>query len=494
MGQHRLLLIAADRLSAYCWHSGRLVCEAEFAAEPQGFQSFVAYLGQHRRNTFRLLSLFAEEGYQREDIPCVKGRDRHALLARKLHQHYYGARLALALSLGRETTGRRDEKLLLTALNSPEQLEPWLDLMTKAEARISALYTLPLLAGALAANTAKAAPLFLLLTLSVGGIHQTLFENARLRFSRLTPVATDNLEKIATACATESARIYQYLVSQRVMTHGDALATLVLVHPGQIAQFRSHCKDTEEIRFIFADLLAESKKHGLKTLPSDSRSDALFLHLMVRKPPHAQFADAALRRFHLLERARLALRSTGMAIFLAALLIAGKESHDYAALREEALQMRLQIEDQRKRYETALRSMPPLPTGIARLRALVGRYDQLEQYPVSPEPMFRRISRALENAPDISIDRIDWQSVQGAGATVVADLHARLPLALVRNQRAQLAAIDSFRTELARDPTVSVQRTRMPFEIESGKLWKSDDAEDSGSDTPRFSLRIAEQR
>ena len=138
--------------------------------------------------------------------------------------------------------------------------------------------------------------------------------------------------------------------------------------------------------------------------------------------------------------------------------------------------------------------MPPLPTGIARLRALVGRYDQLEQYPVSPEPMFQRISRALENAPDISIDRIDWQSAQGAGATVVADLHARLPLALVRNQRAQLAAIDSFRTELSRDPTVSVQRTRMPFEIESGKLLKSDDAEDSGSDTPRFSLRIAEQR
>ncbi len=367
MGQYRLLLIAADRLSAYSWRSGHLECEAEFAAEPQGFQSFAADFGQHRRSTFRLLALFAEEGYQREDIPFVRGRDRRALLARKLHQYYYGARLTLALSLGRETIGRRDEKLLLTALNCTEQLEPWLDLMTEAEARISCLYTLPLLATVLAANSARAAPLFLLLTLSAGGIHQTLFENARLRFSRLTPVATNNLEKIAAACATVSVRIYQYLVSQRVMANDDVLTTMVLIHPGRITQFRSHCKDTEEIHFIFADLIAEARQRGLKTLPGDSRSDYLFLHLMASKPPNAQFADAALRRFHTLDRTRLALRSTGMAIFLAGLLIAGKESHDYAVLREEALQMRFQIEGERQRYETALMRLPLLPTCLARL-------------------------------------------------------------------------------------------------------------------------------
>lgn len=498
MAQHRLFLIAADRLTAYRWRAGRLECEAGFCPDPPGLQAFAAYLGQHRRSTFRLLALLAEEGFQREDIPCVRGRDRHALLARKLDQHYYGARLTLALSLGRETTGRRDEKLLLTALNRPRQLEPWLGPMSEVEARIAGLYTLPLLAGALAANTAKAVPLFLLLTLSAGGIHQILFENARLRFSRLTPMATDSLEDGSAACAAESAKIYQYLVAQRVIAHGTALTTVVLVHPGQLAQFRNRCTDSDEIRFVFADLLAESKRQGLKSLPRDSRSDALFLHMMVRKPPRAQFANAALRRFHNLYRIRLALRTTGVAVLLAGMLIAGKESHDDTALREEALQIRLQTEGERQRYEAALRSFPTLPTGIARLRALVGRYEQLEQHPVTLEPMFQRISRALELAPRVTIDRIDWQSKHnpeaGKTAIVVADIQARLPLALVRDQRAQQDAIDGFRGELARDPTVAVYRLRMPFEIESGKSLKSGSAEDSRVDAPRFSLRIVEQR
>ena len=498
MTQQRLVLIVSDRLTAYHWHSGWLECEAGFCPDPPGLRSFAEYLGQHRGSIFRILVLLAEEGFHREDVPYVRGSDRQALLERKLNQHFYGARLMLALSLGRETAGRRDERILLTALNRPLQLDPWLALMSDAEARIAGLYTLPLLAGTLAENTSRAAPLFLLLTLSTGGIHQIVFENARLRFSRLTPLLTDNPEEWADACAAESGRIYQYLVAQRVITHGTALTTVVLAHPGQIGEFRSRCKDSGEIHFVFADLLAESERQGLRNQLRDSRSDALFLHLMVRKPPQGQFADAALRRCHGLSRIRLALRHTGIAVLLGGMLIAGKEGHEYYALREEARQTDLQTELERREYQAALRDFPAPPMAIARLRALVRRYGQLEQRSATLEPMFQRISRALDLSPRVTIDRIEWRghdSPEAAKAGAVsADIHARLPLALLRDRKEQLQAIDRFSNELASDPGVAVLRLRMPFDVDSGKSLKSGDIEASGFDAPEFALRIVERR
>ena len=135
---------------------------------------------------------------------------------------------------------------------------------------------------------------------------------------------------------------------------------------------------------------------------------------------------------------------------------------------------------------------------IARLRALVRRYGQLEQRSATLEPMFQRISRALDLSPRVTIDRIEWRghdSPEAAKAGAVsADIHARLPLALLRDRKEQLQAIDRFSNELASDPGVAVLRLRMPFDVDSGKSLKSGDIEASGFDAPEFALRIVERR
>ena len=69
---------------------------------PTGHAAFAAYLRRHRSSVFHLLADFAEEGFQYEVIPFVRGGDRTALVHRKLNQFFYGSTLATALSLGRE--------------------------------------------------------------------------------------------------------------------------------------------------------------------------------------------------------------------------------------------------------------------------------------------------------------------------------------------------------------------------------------------------------
>jgi hypothetical protein len=71
----------------------------------------------------------------------------------------------------------------------------------------------------------------------------------------------------------------------------------------------------------------------------------------------------------------------------------------------------------------------------------------------------------------------------------VIELNARLPLAMVSDQRAQIELIESFATRL-RNPRTDVRILSRPFDIESDKPLRS--ASDKGGaqlgDAPKFSL------
>ena len=493
MNSQRLLLLAGDRLSAHRWRAGQVSVEAGFACDSEGLQAFSHYLEQHRRSTFRLLALQAEDSFQRESLPRVRGRDRDALLARKLSQYFHAAPLSLALPLGRERDGRRYQQFLLAAVTGGQPLEPWLQLLGAADIRLAGLYTPSLLAGSIAAG---AMPIYQLLTLSCGGLHQIVFANGQPRLSRLTRLGSDGPQMVA----TESVKITRYLIAQRVIEPDTALTTAVLVHPQQLAAFRRCCRDSGEVRFVFIDLLAEARRSGLKTLPADSFSETLFLHLMMRKPARAQFASAALRRNYRIARLRLALTGAGAAILAGSALFSAAHMLEYRRLNEGSEQLRRLTASDGRQYRTALRRLPPMPVGLGKLRAAVRRYDRLDQQTATLEPMYQRISRALDAVPGVDIERIDWTDDgpgDGKPSRPVAELMARLPVELASDPRAQLDAIGRFSAELRRDRFVAVQGLALPFETGSGHSLKGGEADSNPElrhDAPQFSLRIVSLR
>lgn len=502
MTPQRLLLLATDRLSAHRWRAGRIEVEAEFAGDAAGLEGFARYLRQHRDSTFHLLAVQAEDSFQLEALPRARGADRNAMLARKLGQHGHGAALSVALSLGCEKAGRRYERFLLAAVVGGQQLEPWLLLLAAAKIRLAGLYTLPWLAGSIGTEAAGAAPLFQLLTLTGAGLHQIVFENGQPRLSRLTRLTTGSPQEAATAVAAESAKIYQYLLAQRIIDPGAALTTVVLLHPRQLADYRGRCADSDEIRYVFTDLCAAAKGQGLKTLPQDSCSEKLFLHLMIRKPPRAQYAPAALRRCYQMWRLGLVATGAGAAILIGSVLVAGAQTLEYLRLSEHIGALRVRTENDRQRFEASRRRLPPLPVDIVRLRATVDRYDRLARQATTLEPMLQRISRALDAVPGVSVERIDWRAndtaAEGGPGSVVAELVARLPAELASDPRAQLDAIGRFGAALRLDRAVAVSSLALPMEIGSSHSLRGGSEPDGGTglspDAPQFSLRIVAMR
>lgn len=513
MPQRRLLLLEANRLSAWQWQGGHLRNEQSFSADIAGNEAFAEYLRTHGNAVFTILADVAEEGFQIEDVPFVSGRDRSALTKRRLGQYFYGTPFALAISLGREKTGRRDEKILFAALTQPRHLEPWLAAMRSADAQLAGIYSAPQALASLFAGGHKLPGPRLVLSITQSGVRQTFFNNGQLYFSRLTTLATGTLEEAAVTCAVEAQKIYQYLSGQRLIQRNSTLEVTILAHPGQSNSIRSHCRASAELNFNYIDLLAEARKSKLKTLPQDSHCELLLLHQLVRHPPARQFAPAVEQRYYHLWQLKSGLAAAAIVIFSACMLYAGKQYFSARTLQESTQLLTEKTQGDERKYQAALKTLPPLPISTDDMRTLVMRFEDLVERSPLLETTYIPLSHALDATPGIEIQRISWQlspklptaADQVSGVMkqppfnitgsyyAIAEVNAQLPIAVANNHRAILQTINQFIDELGKEKTLGVQILQLPFDVESGKTIKSSDDSAAGQvEAPKFSFRLVQ--
>lgn len=509
MPQRRVLFFDNSRLTAYRVHSGSVLREASFAGDAAGVAAFGGYLAQHRRSLFSLLVDVADESYQTEDIPYSTGKDRQAIVRRKLAQHFYGTPYALALSQGRLKTGRRDERLLLMALTQPLHFAPWLAELRKNQSILTGIYALSqTLAGLL---PAKPAGRLLLLTLTHAGLRQSFFDSGQLRFSRLTPLIHDSAEAIALAAAGEAVKMHQYLASQRLIERDQPLVTQVLAHPAEASAIRAHCLDNANLRFAIVDLPAEARRVGLRSVLDNSQADMLFCHLLMKTPPGEQFAQPEELQYFRLWQTRFGLRAAAAIILAGGLLFAANRGLDILQLQDAIEQARQQTHLNQEQYAAKMASLPRIPINIDDLRALIGRYDQVGLRAPGPAPLLAQISRSLDAFPPIAIDRIEWSIVEqitpaaGAAGTAAAPVSvpphlisgpyaqatviARLPVTMVGDSRGQLSLVADFAKHLGMAPDTLVAILQPPVDTQSGKTLKSGE-EKSTPEAPKFIFRV----
>lgn len=503
MAAKRILVLDGPLLTAHYWRAGHIKVESEFSPEPAGLEALAAYLRKHRASIFYLLADIAEEGFQLEDLPYVQGGDRNALLQRRLGQYYYNTPLSAAISLGRAPTGRRDEKILFAALTRTEAFTPWLDTLREAEANLAGVYSVPLVLAECGSKLLGEGGPVLLVSLSRGGVRQTFFDQGKLHFSRLSPLATKSLEEVARTSANDSAKIFQYLLAQRQIPRGVPLRTMVMAHAGQIPTLEEFCRSSSELQFEFIDIATAARQQGLKDVPVGSNADNLFIHCLVARTPARQFAPAGDTRIHKLWKVRFALTRTAWLVMAGCLLFAGKTGLNLYELHDSIEAARSATVTDTRRYNAILDSLPKAGISPDNLRALIGRFDALLKRSPAIEPLLIDLSRALNDNPRIELASLSWKiadslatgekvAAPAAGVWSVIEINARLPLGMVSDQRAQIELIESFAARL-RNARTDVRILNRPFDVESDKPLKS--ASDKGevqlADAPKFTLRIA---
>ncbi len=506
MRPRRLLYLSAHQMTAHLWRAGELVPEGQFPATEIGHDQFSGYLAEHLDSVFSILANVAEEGFHVETIPFLQGRDRQAVIARKLEQQFFNASLTASQSLGYTKDKRKDERLLLAALTNNEFFAPWLNVFSESGVALSGIYSLPLMTPTLLEKIGLADEHSLLLSVQDQSIRQGYFCKGELHFSRLTPLHNSSIVGIAQAFSSESRKLQQYLTSQRLIGRNQVLNAHILAHPGAHKAILSSCTDTPTLHYNLLDIDECAKKTRLAAPPADSHCESLFLNLLATAPPRIQFANDDLRHGYHLGLVRSGVLGFGAAVLSGCLLFSGKLLFDTYTTRQESAALRTEANLSGQRYDEIAKAFPSIPTDYPTLRRIIDRYVELSRSNPIPSELYIEISKGLQTVPAIELESIHWQHENlETGPPPLAGRPQATPRAsdkdsaVVRgilrldgksNPRQVLDAFKRLVDALEANPKLRVEILKRPFDIESGKSLKGGDILLKTNQPRSFSLRI----
>lgn len=518
MLRNHLLYLTSEQLCVYHWRLGTLTAGPCFAPDEDGIDAFMDYIDAAPVGPCWLLTDLIEEDYHRLTLPHVSGKAGRQMLQRRLTQQYRETPYRHVSIQGRETEGRRDDIALLSGLTNPSIVQPWIAALEALKAPLAGLYTTTLISDALRRKLGLRQEHLLLVTEQSGGLRQTYFRDGQLKFSRLT-LAIDR-DGVPVNVAVETGKTLQFLTSVHLIERGDVLHTAIVTPAEQIARLSALCRNGPETAYHFIPMETAAAKVGLPGTPR--LADTVLLKLLGAELPRSHYTLGEARRYYQLWWARVAMYGASAAILTCTLMWAAVSLWRAGEADNAALRMRAETARYDSQYQRVMSDMPPAVAKTSNMKAAVAIEHMLAEQGPAPLPMVRMLSTALDQAPLINLNRIDWrvnlpaaappapgampaQADNGAVAPVPSQLLG-LPTAPPQvlhleaeiggpqdDYRAALAAMRQFAQRLAALPHMTVEIESQPLDTRpnvklSGKAGMG--AGNAVSETPKFALNL----
>jgi hypothetical protein len=410
MGRH-ILYLTNESLVSLAASGGRIAARKVFPVSDAGLAEFEEHARHMKGAPTHLITDLAEEDFRVDTIPHLGARDREAVLARKLSQIFRNTTYRHAIAQGREAEGRRDDRVVYTAITNGELVRPWIEVLERLEVPIEGIHSSAVFSGRLLADLKLAFPHALLVTFTPGdALRQTYFRNREIKFSRLTPVDLEEGETLGSMLASEVGRTWQYLDSLRYFQSADHLEVCVLVHPKDRPAVEPALRDYDQVHYRLLDTEQVSAKLGLKPPPLSSSAEEVLAHLFLKRPGENHFAPPELRKFAVLRSARVGIGSAAAAVLAGGLAYGGWNLSLALKGHELDLQTTRKIQAAQREYDEVMRSMPAFGTGGQTMRDAVAFYSgNLRDYP-SVETFLQPLSVVLERYPSVRLTQVAWEA------------------------------------------------------------------------------------
>ena len=515
MAARRILYFTAEDHYLYRSAGDALELEARFSGDDMGVTAFREHLRAHRGALFSVLADLAGEDFHEEQIPYMRGSDREAVVQRRLAQRYRDTRLATALSLGQVVSAeRRNERLLLASFTNTQQLAPWLDALEEAGTRLSGVYSVPLLAPALAVKLGVRGGRALIVTANRAWLRQCYVDQGKLRFARLERTVEMVPQALALFVRSETQRLAQYLVTLRALPReGAPVQVLVIAPSGQRAVFEQALVSDARLVFRTVEYPQALQAIKLRQTPEGAQSEALFLHLAARNPPSEQFASREDRRRYSVWQLQRGIMAAGALGFAACAFVGGSRWLEVMQAKEQAVIQRSQASAAAQRYERITSTFPVTQTSTENMKVAVVEFRRIAERSASPEAAFVHLSRVLEQFPQMEVDAVivrigragDARDARpaasgSAGATakpaapgeaaMFVEVSGRVNATQRTDYRAITAQVQRFAAALAVSGYEPV-RTQLPFDVTSeGTLTGDIGGSDTGG-APSFTVVLS---
>ncbi len=403
------IYLTNSRLVSMVTRGKRIASRREFDATAPAAAQFEPYLANLRREPVHLLTDLAEEDFRLDAIPHVGARDREAILARKLAQMFRNTPFRYAVVQGREPEGRRDDRVLYTAITNPEVLRPWLEAIERLRVPLGGIYSAAVFSSSLLPALNLLFPHTLLVTFTPGGaMRQTYFREQEIKFSRLTPIDPEEGQSLGTLISEETTRTWQYLDSLRHFAENDRLEVCVLLHASDRVLVQPSLRDFAQIQHHILDMDEVGARLGIRPPPAGSTAEEVFVHLFLARPGRNHFASAEMRRFDTLRRARFALRQAAALAFAGCL--AGAVWNVDRALETSDHDVRVEsdLSKANQEYDAVTRAMPSFGVGGSTMRDSVAFYNAAIRGFPRVTDFAATLSHVLDRHPEIRLGQLAW--------------------------------------------------------------------------------------
>lgn len=516
--------MSSSRLVA--WHpiAGGFEQAWEFPTGEEGLATFSEYLAAEGRDPVLVLVDIVEEEFREDTVPHVFGADRRSMLRTKLTRMFRDATYSTATFQGRMTDGRRDDRMLMTALIRPDLLSPWMTRIAEHKIPMAGVYSVPIVSQSLVKLLPIESAHALVVTLqAAGGVRQTFFHNGHLKLSRLAVMPTIDRRAQPAFVLGEVEKIRRYLNSLRMLPQDNPLDVYLIADRALLDTVRRRAPDSITTRHHLLELGSVAAKARLRGEYPGSFSDLLFVHLLARRPPAQQYAPASQTKYFTLHRARNGIRAAALLVLVAGLGWAGLKAFEGVRAARDAAWARQQTAFYEERYRIAREGLPEAPADPHDIKAAVETAGILAEVKVDPLPMMVALSEGLTGFPRLKLDRLEWgasadpddeigraalsrpapraatPAPRGRRVVTAEAPEVLYQIALVRGQvapfdgdyRAALEMVSRFAEALRAVPRVhDVQVVSLPLDIGSDNRLAGDASVDSRVGAAPFELRV----
>ncbi len=416
-----MLLVSGDRAILYLFDGPRLAQAYIFSADDTGYALFDRCLKELNHAPLCVLVDVVEEEYRQDTIPHVGIADRRAVLARKYARLFRGTPYHHALAQGREGEGRKDDRVLLTAITRPEVVSAWLTPLIAHKVPVAGIYSLPVLSERLLKRIGATGPNVLLISLQkASGLRQTFFRDGQLKISRLAHMPRLGSVPFADHLFGEVEKLRRYLNSLALISRDSPLSIYILSHGQLLTELEQHCHDSDNEKFVLLDVDQVATRVGLDEGSGTHYSDVMFAHLLASEVPLNHYARPEETQYYTLHRLRLALATASLLMVLGSGGWSGINFIEGVNFKQQALDATQKSRFYGQRYELARAKLPPTPVEPEQIKTAVDAVASLRQYKPDPAILLGLLGGVLERTPVVTLDELAWAAAADPDAEVVA--------------------------------------------------------------------------
>lgn len=379
---------------------------------PNGTDAIAAFsllLQAHPQHRVIVLADLIDESFRHDTVVHVTGADRAAVIRRRLDFAFRNTPYRQGKIIGRLEEGRRDDRLMMSAINKPGSVEPWVEVLTSQERAVQSLTSIAfLLQHYVALEKLHNEPYLLISNLEANhNLRQSFFHKGQLLFSRLTTIARHSGTTLGSDIYLETLQARQYLERVQFIPFEARL---------RIQLFSGFDEDTLQLAAKSSDSnhfevipVQEAEQHVDGGQTPGGPTHYQLARVLAGSQPDNVYGSAALRRFHALRNhASRACWAAGLILVLG-LSLQVQDLQTLLDTRAQTVVFTNRTAPLRQQYQARSAAQPRLAVSPAEMALVVETHARLEAQSHHVGVELNMAADALALAPGLVLNSLGWQ-------------------------------------------------------------------------------------